>query len=305
MARVTGTWSRKTLPRPGTVLSSTRPLSARIRVSTASTPTPRPDTPVTSVRVVKPGSASSRSSEARSGIGTSAASRPRSMARCRTAPRSMPRPSSATITVTPMRARSARSRMSPSRGLPRLEPLRGGLDAVVRCVPHQVGKRVGEAVEHRAVELDVAALDLEPDLLAQVATQVSHHAGESVEDLGHRRHAGAEHAALQAGHQPRDPAAHDPELRANVPVGDRGEAVPGHDQLADVVDQPVEPLEIHPYPAAPRPRSGRARPRAGPGPRPARGRGAPAGRAARDPPAPGGPPAAERARPQARPRAPA
>ena len=128
------------------------------------------------------------------------------------------------------------------------------LESMVRGVAEQVGQRLGERVQHRAVHFDVGALQLEPDFLAEVAAQVPHHAGKSVEDLIHRRHPGPEHTALQAGHQRRDAAADLFQLRADLAVGNGGEPVPRHDQLSDLVHQRVEALEIHPHLA----RGGRA-----------------------------------------------
>src|SRR5205814_10086729 len=64
-------------------------------------------------------------------------------------------------------------------------------------------RRSSDLVQNRAVELDFLALDPERDLLAELAGQVTHQTGESVEHLPHRRHARLDDFRLQLARQDR------------------------------------------------------------------------------------------------------
>ena len=89
----------------------------------------------------------------------------RALARIRS--RSMPRPSSATRSATVFRSRaSPRAGCGPRPACPP-RPLLRRLDAVIDRVAQQVQQRVADLVEHRAIELDLLALDVEPDPLAE------------------------------------------------------------------------------------------------------------------------------------------
>ena len=75
------------------------------------------------------------------------------------------------------------------RRLARRRPLLRRLDAMIDGVSEQVHHGVADLVEHRAIQLDVFAVDRQLDLFADRARGVTHDAGESVEDLPHRHHA--------------------------------------------------------------------------------------------------------------------
>ena len=96
MVRETGTRSVTTVPTPSRDSNSSWPPRARTRVFTTSTPTPRPDTCVTSRAVEKPGWAITDSSAPSSSASASATTNPNPCARRSTSARSMPRPSSCT-----------------------------------------------------------------------------------------------------------------------------------------------------------------------------------------------------------------
>ena len=83
-------------------------------------------------------------------------------------------------------------------------PLSRRLHAVIHRVPQQVQQRVPQLVQDRAVELDLLPLDPERNLLAQLAGQVPHQAGEAVEHLPHRRHARLDDFGLQLARQAGD-----------------------------------------------------------------------------------------------------
>ena len=158
----------------------------------------------------------------------------------------MPRPSSLSRSATEFRSRLAESRMRPSSGFPARDPLLGRLDAVIGRVPDQVQQRRPDLVEDRAVELDLASLDVEPDPLAEIAGQVADQPGEPLQHLTDRRHPRRDHLRLHLGGQPRDAIAHLGEVRVGGLGGERAEPILGHHQLADLLHQRVEPAEVHP-----------------------------------------------------------
>ena len=108
--------------------------------------------------------ADSSSSSVRSCFASSTS--PSRLARASTRLRSMPRPSSLTRITTAERSRAALSTRRPISRLPRRDALRRRFDAMVDRVAQQVHDRVADLVEHRAIELDLLALDDELDLLA-------------------------------------------------------------------------------------------------------------------------------------------
>ena len=59
--------------------------------------------------------------------------------------------------------------------------------------------RLAHLVEHRAIELDLAAFDLEFNFLAQRASGVANDARETLEDLPHRNHAASHDLVLEIG----------------------------------------------------------------------------------------------------------
>ena len=105
------------VPTPGTVSTSTRPLSRSMDLSTTSRPTPRPETSVMASRVEKPCEKMSCTTS-RSDTASSALSSPRSTALCRTVSASMPAPSSMMVMTTWFDSWVAESRMVPVGVLP-------------------------------------------------------------------------------------------------------------------------------------------------------------------------------------------
>ncbi len=87
--------------------------------------------------------------------------------------------------------------IAPGLGLAVGHPDVGGLQAVVEGVADQVDQRVADLLHHRLVELGGLAVDLQLHLLAQLARQVAHQAGEAVEREADREHADLHHAALE------------------------------------------------------------------------------------------------------------
>src|SRR5690606_29005095 len=67
----------------------------------------------------------------------------------------------------------------------------GALDAVVDRVADDVGERIADHLDHLAVQLDVAAIDLKRHALAELARYVAHHAGQHHEQAVHALHARA------------------------------------------------------------------------------------------------------------------
>ena len=83
-------------------------------------------------------------------------------------------------------------------GLAPLAPRRGRLGPVGHGVAHQVQERLAQALQERAVQLQRAALHLQPHLLARGARQVAHVALEARARLGEGQGARAPHLLVQA-----------------------------------------------------------------------------------------------------------
>ncbi len=71
----------------------------------------------------------------------------------------------------------ATHRNVPAAGLPRRTRL-GGLQPVIHGIADDVGQRIADHLDHLAIQLDILALDGEGDGLAQLLTQIAHHAGQ-------------------------------------------------------------------------------------------------------------------------------
>ena len=67
--------------------------------------------------------------------------------------------------------------------LARLEPLRRLFDAVIDRVADDVGQRIADHLDHLAIELDVAALDIDQHLLAELGRQVADHPRQADEQI--------------------------------------------------------------------------------------------------------------------------
>jgi hypothetical protein len=202
-AAVIGTRSVVVVPCPRSVRSRTSPPSPSTVAFTASMPTPRPETSETPLAVESPGwkmkrtTSSGGRSEARSSWISPAAT-----ARRQTEARSMPRPSSATSIQIESRWRRASIRRRPGLGLARGDPVGRLLEPVVDRVAHEVEQRLGQAVEDRAVELELGAEDLDLDALAELLGDGAGGAGQVVGDAFEGRRAELEDAALELGHAP-------------------------------------------------------------------------------------------------------
>ena len=92
-----------------------------------------------------------------------------------------------------------RDRDPPPGRLARLDSPGGGLDPVVDRVVDQVAERVLERLQDRAVDLDLAPLDRQLDLLAEVAGDVAGGSLQALAGLGEGEHPGVADLVLQAG----------------------------------------------------------------------------------------------------------
>jgi len=77
--------------------------------------------------------------------------------------------------------------------------LRGWLDTVIERITQKVQYRLAHLVEHRAIELDLAAFDPEIDFLPQRSRGVANDSGESLEYLPDRNHTAGHYFVLQIG----------------------------------------------------------------------------------------------------------
>ena len=80
----------------------------------------------------------------------------------------------------------------------------GRLDAMVDGVADDVGQRIADDLDHLAVQLDVATVYLERDLLAELTGKVADHARKTREEIVDPLHAGASDGVAHLGHARRD-----------------------------------------------------------------------------------------------------
>ena len=122
------------------------------------------------------------------------------------------------------------------------------LDAVVHGVADDVNQRLGQLVDHRAVDLRVFARDIGLDLLAELLGEVAHQPGHAREHPLHRLRPDRHDAFLQLA----DLARHGVGGVAKLEIGGLvvgqglGHRGLGDDNFADHVDQPVDALQIDP-----------------------------------------------------------
>lgn len=90
----------------------------------------------------------------------------------------------------------------------------GGLDPMIDGVAYQVGQGIVDRLDDVLVQLDLGALDLDADLLAQLGGQIPHHAPELGEHVPHRAHTRLHDGVLQ-------PRGHHIE-----PLGNRDDLIP-------------------------------------------------------------------------------
>jgi hypothetical protein len=244
MASVSGRRMSMHLPWPNGAVHVHRAAQRLDVARTTSMPTPRPDRLVTCSAVEKPGAKMSLRMSSSGGI-TPASTRPRSQAR-------LPAPGCGRCRG---RRRWMRIRMLPdscradSTSLPWpacRRPRAGGcFQAVVEAVAHQVHQRVGDALDHRLVELGVAALDLQRHVLAQLGSGVAHHAPEAREGLADGHHAQLQCAVADFLDQPADLLCWPRSARVARLTRQQRRAGAGDHQFAQQVDHGVEPVGLH------------------------------------------------------------
>ena len=106
--------------------------------------------------------------------------------------------------------------------------------------------RLAHLVEHRPIELDLATLDLEIDLLAEGLRCVPNNARKSLEDLPHRHHPAGHDLVLEIGEYLRGAHHGFRQLAVAEPLRDLCDAVTGDHQLTDDVHQGVQSLCLDP-----------------------------------------------------------
>ncbi len=121
-------------------------------------------------------------------------------------------------------------------------PLGRAFDAVVDRVADDMGERIADHLQHLAVDLDVAAVDLEDDLLAGLAGNVADHPRQGREEVVDPLHPGSGDPVAKVGDGDRDPL----EGRDHLGVAGRAdpprELVAGEDEVGDSAHHPVEQL---------------------------------------------------------------
>ena len=132
--------------------------------------------------------------------------------------------------------------MCPVAGLPAARALLRGLQAVVGRVADQVDQRVGQALDHRLVQLSGLALGREFDGLAGVAGQVVDQAAEAPEQLGDRHHADDHHGVAHLRGQALDFLGDGAQGDVAAAGGQLLEARLGDDEFADAVHHLVQAL---------------------------------------------------------------
>src|SRR6185437_7337260 len=152
-----------------------------------------------------------------------------------------------------------RERELPRALLPRAHSVVRLLDAVVRSVAQQVNDRLADLVEHRAIELDLAANQRELDLLAERVRGVADETRETVEHLANRHHAARHDLLVQLGDEPRRLRQRLVERGIGDLVRDVGEPVARDEQLAREIHEAIEPLQLHAHGARRAVRNVRAR----------------------------------------------
>ena len=130
------------------------------------------------------------------------------------------------------------------RGLAGGGALVGRLDAMVDRVADDMGQGIADHLDHLAVELDVAAVGLEPDLLAEIGGKIADQPRQAGEQAVDPLHAGAGDAVADLGDAGRDPL----ERRLDGDVARRvaqapGELVARQHGVGDAVHHPVEQID--------------------------------------------------------------
>ena len=247
MARVSGILILKVVPMPASVLRSTVPPIRSTLVLTTSMPTPRPDTLLTLAAVEKPGLKMRLTISCSLILATcSAVTTPFSTALAARACASIPLPSSEISMLTwPPSWLALGATAGPPRAS-RPPPARPGLDAVVDRVADDVGQRVLDGLDDRAVELGLLADHLDLDRLVELTGQVPHDPGELGPDVVDGLHPGLHHPFLQLAGDQVEPLGWRAEPVVVGIGGQLDDLVAGQHQLTDQVHQPVEEGDVDP-----------------------------------------------------------
>ena len=126
------------------------------------------------------------------------------------------------------------------------DPFLGRLDAVVDRVAHEVGERVLDRLQERAVQLGLLALHRQLDLLVEHLAEVADHPGQLRPELVDRLHPGLHDPFLQLARDEIEPLGGAGQRGVVRLRGAAHQLVAHQDQLADQVHQRVEPVEVHP-----------------------------------------------------------
>ena len=236
------------MPRPRSDLSEIRPPISWMLLRTTSMPTPRPEMSEIVSAVEKPGTKMRLLISSSVSVASGPTS-PCSRAFLSTRSELMPAPSSRiSMTIRPPRC-SAREMDRALLVLAGGESVRRRLDAVVDRVADDVGQRIAEPLDDRAVDLGRLAGHLEPDLLAGLGRQLAHQPRHALEHRADRLRAHRHHAVLQLARvvddlveDLRQPAAD----RFRKVVHDLPEHRLGDHQFADHVDDAVDLFELDP-----------------------------------------------------------
>ena len=256
MARVVGSVRVKRVPPPVSLQRSMIPDRCARFVFTTSRPTPRPESVEIPAAVEKPGTKTRLSSSRRESSSLrSRLTSPRETATSRMRTGSMPAPSSTTSRTTWLPRGWARRRSCPRRGFPARLAHRRRLDAVIDGVADDVHQRIAELLDDQLVQLDLAAVHREVELLARLARGAADQTGQSIEDLGQGDHARGEQPLLQRPQPPLQLPVLPRELLRPERGGreggtarglrEPGEIAARHQQLAHQVHQGVQPPDVH------------------------------------------------------------
>ena len=131
--------------------------------------------------------------------------------------------------------------------LPFLLPLGGSLDTVIERVAKEVQHGFTHLVQHGAIELDLAAFDLEVDLFAQGFGGIADDTRESLEHLPDGNHPAGHDLVLQIGQNLRGPQNGFCQLVVAKAFRHLCDAIASDHQLSDHVHQCVEPLGLDAY----------------------------------------------------------
>ena len=115
---------------------------------------------------------------------------------------------------------------------------------MVDGVAQQMDDRIADLVEHRPIQLDLLAIDVEGDLLAERLRGVAHETREPIEDLPDGHHSAGHDLVLQI---PNEPGRLMDGLRQRLVFragGQRDETAPGNHQLPDEVHQRIEAPKV-------------------------------------------------------------